>query len=253
MSAITTLIVDDEMPALQRMQRLLSGNHDFLLAGSCVNGKEALEILAEIKIDLLLLDIEMPLMSGLALLERLDDRNKPLVVFVTAYDEYAITAFEYYAIDYLLKPFTNERFEKMLFRVTEHFKHYATAPVSWYDVKESITHKKLPGSRIAIKTGRKYHFIEPLQIAYVIVDGNYCNIKLHSGEKFVYRETLSNLLSVLPSGLFERIHHSYLVAISAVRQINRLGYGEMEVRMHDGSVLKVSRKYKEVVKKLMVK
>ncbi|MES2330409.1 MAG: LytTR family DNA-binding domain-containing protein [Bacteroidota bacterium] len=250
MKTITVLIIDDEAPALQRNERLVLADKDFSIAGTCVNGEEALQILTDKKIDLLLLDIEMPVMSGLSLLQNFGIQNRPLVVFITAYDEYAVTAFEYYAIDYLLKPFTNERFEKMLARVKDHFRKEKHENISWADVNYSVQQRKLPGNRLAVKTGKKYHFIEPSQKAYVVADGNYCHIKLHSGEKYVHRETLSNLAAILSEDVFMRIHHSSIIAINAVKQVNRLGYGEMEVCMNDNSVLKVSRKYKERVKKL---
>jgi len=253
MKPIRTILVDDEGPALQRSQRLLQLQADFVLQGSCTNGKEALAVLMNGGIDFILLDIEMPGMSGIELLDRLDDSRRPLVVFATAYDNYAVKAFEYYAIDYLLKPFSNERFEKMLDRVRDHFTNKGKQDIPWKDVSHAIVQQKLPGERIAVKTGRKYDFIAPSDIAYICADGNYCDIRLVSGNKYVHRETISNMISILPADQFLRIHHSYIISIASVKQVTRISFGELEVTMNDGCVLKVSRKYKGEVKKLLSK
>lgn len=253
MKLIRTLLVDDEDPALQRSQRLLKLRDDFVLHSSCTNGREALAVLQNNAIDFILLDIEMPGMSGLELLNELDAGKRPLVVFVTAYDNYAVKAFEYYAIDYLLKPFSNERFEKMLDRVQDHFNNKEKQNIPWHDVIDSIDQQKLPGERIAVRTGKKYDFIEPADIAYICADGNYCEIKLISGAKYVHRETISNMIAMLPAGKFMRIHHSYIISIASVKQVGRLSFGELEIKMTDDRQLKVSRKYKDAVKKLIAK
>jgi two-component system LytT family response regulator len=253
MNPIRTMIVDDEEPALQRLERLLRLQNDLVLCGSYSNSMDASSALCEEKVDLLLLDIEMPGMSGIELLHSMDESKRPLVVFITAYDNYAVKAFEYYAIDYLLKPFSNERFEKMLNRVREYFTSIEKRLIPWNDVMDAVTQQKLPGARIAVKTGKKYDFIEPGDIAYICADGNYCDIKLNSGAKFVHRETITNMIATLPAGKFLRVHHSYIVSIAAIRQVMRLAFGELEVIMNDGKILKVSRKYKQQVSKLISK
>ncbi len=250
MKQVTVLIVDDETPALKRLEMLLQDDTDFVLRASCTNPEEALNILLTQPIDLLLLDIEMPGLTGLQLLNKLQGKSKPVVVFVTAYDEYAVQAFEYYAIDYILKPFTNDRFKKMLLRVKEHFIAHAKNNISWPEVTKSIEQGIIP-NRITVKTGRKYHFINPPDIAYVCANGNYCEIYLENGEKHVHRDTLAHIISILPPVDFIRIHHSYVVALRLIDQVKKLSFGDMEIKMAGGTWLKVSRKYKQPVKKLI--
>jgi len=251
MKPITILIVDDEEAARKRIERLLTNNKDFVNEKSCSSGMQALQVLSEKEIDLLLLDIEMPGISGLELVGKLDENKRPSVVFITAYDEYAVQAFEYYAIDYLLKPFSNERFEKMLDKVKIQLAVKKVTSIPWPDIMNFMETHQLPDNRIAVKTGKKYHFIEPADIAYICADGNYCDIRLRSGDKFVHRDTITHLSSILPADKFIRIHQSYIVAIASVNQVNRMAFAEMEVKMADGKMLKVSRKYKGLVKKLI--
>jgi two-component system, LytTR family, response regulator len=251
MKPITILMIDDEEAARKRVERLLTGNKDFVIEKSCSSGMEALLVLSEKKIDLLLLDIEMPGISGLELVNKIEESKRPSIVFITAYDEYAVQAFEYYAIDYLLKPFSNERFEKMLERVKLQITGKKAANIPWPDIMNFMETHQLPDNRISVKTGKKYHFIEPADIAYICADGNYCGIRLCSGDKFVHRDTITHLASILPADRFIRIHHSYIVAIASVVQVNRVAFAEMEVKMTDGKLLKVSRKYKDLVKKMI--
>lgn len=253
MKPIATLLIEDEEAARQRLERLLAADKDFRIEKSCSNAMEALPVLSEKKIDLLLVDIEMPGMSGIELVSSLNDNNRPLIVFITAYDEYAVQAFEYYAVDYILKPFTNQRFEKMLARIRQHFINEKTINNPWTGVRQFLETHQFPDNRIAVKTGKKYRFIDPLEIAYVCAEGNYCAIRLGSGEKFIHRDTITHLLSILPENKFIRIHHSYIVAIASVQQVNRVAFGEMEIKMNDGQILKVSRKYKDHVRKLLKK
>ena len=250
MKQINTLIVDDEFLALKRIETILKSDKDFIIQASCTSSKEALAILSQKEIDLLLVDIEMPELTGMEMIQHLENKKKPLVVFVTAYDDFAIQAFEYYALDYILKPFSNERFQKMLHRVKEQIGHYTQKTVSWKEMQHSIDEKKLPG-RITVKTGKKYHLIDPMQIAYICAKGNHCEIKLTTGEKHIHRDSLSHLISILPEDKFIRIHHSYAVAIGCIKQARRLPFGELEVKTTDDVFLKVSRKYKEKVKQLL--
>lgn len=251
MKPITIVIVDDEEAARKRTERLLAASKEFVIEKSCSSGVDALQVLSEKRVDLLLIDIEMPGLSGLELVNRLEESKRPSIVFITAYDEYALQAFEYYAIDYLLKPFSNERFEKMLTRAKLHIAGKKATNIHWPDIMHFMETHQLPDNKIVVKTGKKYHFIDPADIAYICADGNYCNIRLCNGDKFIHRDTISHLAATLPADRFIRIHHSSIVAVSSVSQVNRMAFAEMEIKMTDGKLLKVSRKYKALVKKMI--
>lgn len=254
MKPIVTLIVDDEEPALKRAARLVSLDKDFVIYAKCTSSRNAAKILSAEGIDLLLLDIEMPELNGLDLLNELGDKKKPLVVFITAYDEYAVQAFEYYAIDYILKPFSNERFQRMMERVKIHLAAYPypIPEISWAAVVDTIEQGTVPG-RITVKTGKKYHFIDPSDINYIYANGNYCEIFLKTGLKYVHRETLSHIYSILSSRQFIRIHHSCIVSVSSIAEVKRSSFGELSLKTKDEKWLKVSRKYKETLKKILQK
>jgi len=250
MRPIVTLIIDDEELALKRVKTLVEGDKDFIIHAACMKSIDAAKIIAEDPIDLLLLDIEMPGMNGLELLNKIEINAKPLVVFITAYDEYAVQAFEYYAIDYVLKPFSNERFQKMLDRVRSHFINQYNNNIPWADVKNSIE-KGTITNRITVKTGKKYNFIDYSGITYIRADGNYCEINTGEGLRYIHRDTLNHLATILPGDQFSRIHHSYIISVRSVVEVKRTSFGEMSVKMSDGNWLKVSRKYKGIIKDLI--
>ena len=248
MKRIATLIVDDEDPSVQRVKRLVERHPEFHVVNTCHNGKEALDFIQRNDVDLVLLDIEMPIMTGIKLLNTLEESRRPLVVFLTAYDQYALQAFEYFAIDYLLKPFSNERFEKMLERVKGLVGSQSKPLFAWRDIQTAIDERKLPAGKITVKTGKKYHFIEVDEIAYITADKNYCEIKLLSGPRHIHRETLSHFENTLPQDKFARIHHSYIVRLDYIKGVNRVLFGDVEVVMKDGATFKVSRKYKNTIR-----
>jgi two-component system, LytTR family, response regulator len=247
MKPITVLIVDDEHLAVQRVERLLQRSLEFQVRGTAQNGAEALVLIDQGQIDLLLLDIEMPDMTGLELLGHIEENKRPVIVFITAYDEYALKAFDYFAIDYLLKPFSNERFNKMLERAKEQVQNRHRRNIPWNEVQMSIEQKRLSGNQITVKIGKRYHFIKIDEIGYICADGNYCEINTVYGSKFVHRDTIRHLISILPPDIFYRIHHSHIVSIHYIQSIHRLSFGELDVQMKDGHTLKVSRKYKDRV------
>lgn len=242
------LLVEDEPPAATRFQKLMKLCHSFVPHGAATSGSQAIGLLKENNVDVVFLDIELSDMSGFDLLDRIPADNRPLIVFVTAYDKYALMAFDYFAIDYLLKPFSNERFHKMISRVEAQLSN--NEQNSWTGLTEAIRTGNLPGT-IVVRTGKKHHFISIADIAWVSADGNYCDIHLENGEVHIHRETISKLTEILPNSEFARIHQSYVIRTSFVKSVNRILFSEMEVVLKDSTVLKVSRSYKNVVRSLM--
>lgn len=240
------LLVEDEAPAAARFQKLMKPNPSFVSMGTAASGAEALAILKEKTVDVVFLDIELPDMSGFDLLDKIPDDRRPIVVFVTAYDKYALLAFEYFAIDYLLKPFSNARFQKMISRIPGGHRQNLEG------LTESIRRGDLPGT-IVVKTGKRHHFISIADITWVGADGNYCDIHVESGEVHVHRETILRMMEILPKEQFIRIHHSYVVRRSFIKGVNSILFGDMEVVLKDDSHLKVSRTYKSGLRDLLHK
>ncbi len=250
MKKIKVLIADDEEPAVSRVENLLKQDASFEIASKCFNGIEIANELRTQLFDVIIIDIEMPGMSGLDILNIGGFKKKPVIVFVTAYHEYAVQAFEYYALDYVLKPYSNGRFKKMLERVKEKIEQDEKLQVDWQSLHTSIVSGAIAG-RVVVKTGKRHHFIDYDNIAYITADGNYCEIILKTGGRHVHRDTITHIASVLTPGKFIRIHHSHIISVDYVKQVVRLVYGGLEIVMKDGTVLKASRRYNDDIKKIM--
>jgi len=242
------LLVEDEVPAAIRFQNLIKSNSSFVSLGVATSGDEARQVITKGGVDLLFLDIELPDMSGFDLLDLIPEDKRPLIVFVTAYDKYALLAFEYFAIDYLLKPFSNDRFRKMITRLET--QRSGTPSQNPTGLIQAIRGGTLHGT-IVIRTGKRHHFVSIEDVAWVAADGNYCDIHLQNGEVHVHRETISRMMDILPAADFARIHHSYIIRTGFVKGINRILFNDMEVVLRDNTHLKVSRSYKNVARDLI--
>lgn len=246
---IRTIIVDDEPIARERIANLLAENISFELIGEYENGVEAREVLIENSIDLMFVDVQMPNMDGISLVKSLEIDQRPLIIFATAFDEFAIDAFNFFAIDYLLKPFSKERFRQTLEKVLLMIKgipeysqkNQINGFLSIYQHEENDVLQK--SKRISVKLGNRVYFILIEQIEYVIASGNYLEIfadnKLH-----IIRETMTQLLNRLPTN-FLRIHKSSIVNIEFVLELISIGYGNYELKMQNKKMLRVSDPYKQ--------
>ncbi len=250
MQAIRTLIIDDELQARKRIERLLVMDPDFDIVGQCSSAQEAAQLLMVNQIDLMFLDIEMPGQNGIKFMSSLSQEHRPQVVFVTAFDDYAIMAFEYFALDYVLKPFSNERFRKSMDRVKRQFQVERTT-IDWQAVDTFIGKREAPDDRFVIKTGNKYDFLPFADVNYIIANGSYATLVCHDGHKFLYRETITKLSELLRDFGFIRIHHSAIVFGGNIKGLNRLPFGDLEVVMNDQTAIRVSRTYKNTVKKIL--
>lgn len=246
-SKIRVLIVDDEPLARRGICQLLETETDFVVAGEAANGREAVAELERLAPDLVFLDINMPLLDGFGFLEKLHAENLPEIVFVTAYDEHAIQAFEAGAIDYVLKPINAERFQKTLERVRRRAFAGESSPLE-NRIADLIKNLKPAGNvypeRIAVKENERIKFLAVEKIDWVSSLGNY--IEIHAGrEKFVLRETMDAIESKLNPQSFVRIRRSTIVRIAVIKELQPLFNGEYAVILADGTELVSSRRYRK--------
>jgi len=206
------VIIDDEQPAREIVKLFLYGSPDFEVVAQCKNGFEGVKAISEHKPDLIFLDIQMPKIDGFEMLELIED--PPAVIFCTAYDEYAIKAFEHKAVDYLLKPFTKERFKEALIKLKY--------PVTQQDSTEltELYHQDI--ERIAVKTGDKIDIIPLNQVDYLESQDDY--VEIHSkGKKYLKQQTMKYYESVLNPDQFVRTHRRFIVNIKEISGLEKYG------------------------------
>ena len=240
---LQVLIVDDEPLARQGLARLVDGHLGFEVALKCGNGRDAVTALRAQRFGLMLLDVEMPELDGFSVLAELGEEPLPPVVFVTAYDQYAIQAFEAHALDYLLKPVDPERFGQALERVRA--AHDAvTAQARLAALRKELSPEAEHPRRIAARSGGRTVLIPVDEIDWIQAAGNY--VKLHVAERSVlHRETLGQLAERLDPLRFVRVHRSHLVQLARVVELRPTAHGDALLRMTDGTELAVSRVYRE--------
>ncbi|NGP77047.1 response regulator transcription factor [Balneolaceae bacterium YR4-1] len=247
---IRTVIVDDEPLARKRLESLLKEDKEIELLESCANGQEAIETIEKERPDLVFLDIQMPEINGFEVLQGIDQDKVPLVVFVTAYDEYAIKAFDVHALDYIMKPFKRERFYESLDRAKKALKQDDKAKMSGKieDLLEYLDESGGPQSRILVKSSGRYFFLKATDIDWIESSGNY--VRIHSGGKnYLIRETMKNMEKKLDSDTFFRIHRSTIINVEKVKELEQWFHGDYQVIMYNDHKLTMSRNYKEILEK----
>jgi two-component system, LytTR family, response regulator len=255
-SLIKVLIVDDEALARNRISEILRKDSEIQLVGECANGLEALEAIREHAPHLLFLDVQMPEMDGFTLLEALPRERIPTVVFVTAFDQYALRAFEVYALDYILKPFDAERFNRTLHHAKAQIRQVRGSALNQglLDLLADLKEKpktKIP-ERLVIKTAGRVSFLKTAEIDWIESEGNY--VRLHVGkETHLLRETLNQMEDRLDSNQFLRIHRSTIVNLDRVKELQPWFHGEYRVLLQDGTQVLLSRKYREKLRDLLGK
>jgi len=241
---IRVVLVDDEPPARRTLSLLLGRDPSMAIVAECENGRAAIEAIEQHRPDAVFLDVQMPGIDGFGVLDVVGADAVPAVVFVTAYDKYALAAFEAHALDYLLKPFTDERFADVLGRVKARLRDR-----SFNDLEARIS--ALIGARerprqLVIRDGGRVIVIPWSEIDWIEAE-DYC-VRIHAGrEKPLVRRTLRSLLDVLDPAQFARIHRSSLVNLQRIRQVKPLPSGDYEVHLVDGTKLRMSRGYRDVV------
>lgn len=243
--SIRALIVDDEPLARQRLIRLLKDEPDIEVVGECADGGDAVTAIRAHKPDLVFLDVQMPVLDGFGVLEALGD-DLPAVIFVTAYDRYALRAFEYHALDYLLKPFDRERFRKALERVRAHLGP-DEAREEAEQLLAAVEEYKSEGKaleRLVIKSAGRVFFLRVEEIDWIEAAGNY--VRLHVGkEDHLLRDTMSSLEGRLDPKRFLRIHRSTMVNIERIQELQPLFHGDYVVILRNGTQLNLSRGYRQ--------
>ena len=251
MTKIRTLIVDDEPLARERVRGMLQQEPDVEILGEAGSGTEAVAAIRKHEPDLVFLDVQMPGMDGFEVLRELGKEKLPLVIFVTAYDQHALKAFEVHALDYVLKPFKQARFVETIARAREMLaqKQAGVISKSLLELLGQAKPEKERLSRIAVRDGEKVVFVKTAQIDYVEAAGNY--VVLHAGkENHVVRETLTALEEQLDAKQFVRISRSTLVNVDQIKELQPMFKGEPVVVLQNGKQLTITRGVRELQDRL---
>jgi len=242
---IRAIVVDDEPLARQRLRQLLSEEPDISLERECTNGLEAVEAIDELRPDLVFLDVQMPELDGFGVVDTVGPEHMPAVLFVTAFDQHALKAFEVHALDYLLKPFDRERFHTALERARRWIGEPGGSPrQALAPLLEQVHQGKPLSDRILVKSGVHHVFVKLASIQWVEAEVNY--VRLHvEGTSHLVRQTLSGMLSKLDSRRFRRIHRSAIVNLDFVRELNPASSGDYAMLMKDGTKLTLSRTFRD--------
>ena len=251
---IRVLIVDDEPLARDRVRSLLQGLPDIECLGECADGVSAVAAIRKDAPDIVLLDVQMPELDGFGVISQLSGGKMPAVIFVTAYDRFALKAFEVHAVDYLLKPFDKDRFITALSRAIDQVKRQQAGELNQRltaflsDVRPEPKPKQM--DRIAVKSSGRVVFVKVDDIDWVEAADNY--VSLHVGaDSHLHRETMSSLEGQLPSDKFMRISRSTIVNVDRIKELQPLFHGEYTVILRTGAKLTLSRSYREKLDQLM--
>lgn len=275
MRKIRTLIVDDEPLARDGLRILAAQDPEIEIVGECAHGEKALAAIREHRPDLVFLDIQMPELDGFEVLSALSPEERPTVIFVTAYEQHAIRAFEVCAVDYLLKPFSDSRFATALQRAKEAVQRGVSTQLS-SRVEQLLEYvRKLesgagstlarPGSaspasglpeyadRVVLKADGALHFIRAQDVIWLEAQGDFVKVQATNGRTQLVRETLQSMERKLDASQFLRIHRSYVVNLDHVKRVETALYGDYFVYMSDATKLRLSRNYRAKLKALVRK
>jgi two-component system LytT family response regulator len=243
---VRVLVADDEPLARERLRTLLAKEDWVEVIAECPNGTETIDAITRLQPDLVFLDVQMPGASGFEVIEAIGPARMPLVVFVTAFDRYALRAFDVHALDYLLKPFDRDRFHDTLARARQHLERRTNGDLErrLLELVQDLAPASQRMERFVIKAGGRVFFGRADEIDWIEAAGNY--VKLHvGGEAHLFRETMNALESRLDPDTFFRIHRSHIVNIERVRELQPWFNGEYVVFLRNGTRLTLSRGYRE--------
>lgn len=248
---IHVLVADDELPARQRLIDLLRRDDQVASVSEAADGETAVEMIQREKPGLLFLDVQMPELDGLGVIDAIGAAEMPLTVFVTAYDQHAIRAFEASALDYLLKPFSDERFEATMARVKARLdersmREFGQRVMKMVSAAPSAPEKRL--DRLVVKAGGTTRFIRVIDIDWIEAAGVYVTLHV-GGKELLYRAALNDLAEKLDPRRFVRVHRSALINIESVVQLEPISHGEFEAVLKNGSRTRVSRTYRGQLEK----
>jgi two-component system LytT family response regulator len=236
------LIADDESPARDKLQRWLSEQADIEVVARAEDGLQAAQAIEQLRPDVAYLDIQMPGLNGLEVAAQLEQDTAPLIVFVTAFDEHAVKAFDLNAIDYLLKPYDKDRLMRSLTRVRDRLGN-AESRASAVTTARGQTNSS---DRLLVPEGERLQLIDSTAIDWLEADDNYAHV--HTANRvYLLRRTLQDLLAQLGEQRFARIHKSAAVNVSAISSFTPLFKGDYEVSLRNGRTLRLSRRYKDAL------
>jgi len=253
-------IADDEPLARERIASMLAERANYEIVAICKDGRETVAAIRDEKLDLVFLDVKMPELDGFQVLDAVETTYPPAIIFVTAFDEFALKAFEVSALDYLLKPFDKARFEKTLSRFEERWKEKAEqAAAPDKSVSEelkaflrsiALEKKEEFASRFPVKSNGNIYFVRTDDIDWIDAMGNYT--ALHSGgRKHLIRETIKSVEARLDPKRFVRVHRSAIINLDRLRKLQPYFHGEYVVTLEDGTTLTSSRGYSDRLRALL--
>ncbi len=246
MKKIKALIVDDEPLARERLASLLTAEPDIEIVGQCRDGEEAVTAIEDVSPNLVFLDVQMPLMSGFDVIESVGSARMPLVIFVTAYDQHALRAFQVQALDYLLKPFDRERFSAALQRARTQLEREETGDLGrrLMALVKDLRKDQPRAERLVVKSSGRLYFLRADEIDWVEAAGNY--VRLHVGTTaHLIRETMTAIEGRLDPEKFFRIHRCRMVNMERIQELQPWLNGEYSVVLRTGTRLTLSRGYRE--------
>lgn len=258
MNMIKTLIIDDEPLARSRIRELLEADDEISIIGESADGDEAVIDILKLKPDLVFLDVQMPERNGFEVVSTVGAENIPVVIFVTAFDQYAMQAFEVYALDYLLKPFDDPRFfqtlerAKRLIQQTAHsendgkYKELMTALVERIETPPNFLQK------ILIKSRDRLSFLDVNEIDWISSEGNYACFHVQNSS-YLLRETISNLEKQLEPAQFLRINRSVIINVNRVKEFHQMFHGDYKVILTDNTQFTLSRRFRDRLPRIVTK
>ena len=239
---LRALVVDDEAPARRRIRRLLAAEPDVAVVGECGDGASAIAAIASARPDLVFLDVQMPERDGFDVVKSIPPRQLPAILFVTAHDRYALRAFDVHAVDYLLKPFTGDRFRTALDRARERIARHAP-DAALAGLAAELRQRAAYLSRVPVKTGGRTVLVDLATVDWMEAADNYVRLHVQQRE-YLVRETLAALDAQLDPDLFARIHRSIIVRIDRIVELRPTSHGDAEVVLRGGARLAVSRTWR---------
>ncbi|MBM3835338.1 MAG: response regulator transcription factor [Verrucomicrobia bacterium] len=249
---VRTLIVDDEPLALERLSKLLQENPEIEIVGECANGREALSMIKSVVPDLIFLDVQMPELDGFGVVAGLAGQKMPVIIFVTAYDKFALRAFEVHALDYLLKPFDRERFQQALRRAIDQIKRNQPDELTrrLSDLIGELQSDSKASDRLAVKEEGRVLLLRLDDIDWIEAADNY--VSLHVGKEcHLHRETMSSLEERLAPDKFLRISRSTIVNVERIKELQPMFHGDYVVILRNGTRLSLSRNYRDKLNQLL--
>jgi two-component system, LytTR family, response regulator len=250
--ALRAIVVDDEPLVRERLRSLLEDDGDVSIVAECSDGQSAVAAIARERPDVVFLDIQMPELDGFEVLEALDPDAAPAVVFVTAYDDHAIRAFEVHAVDYVLKPIEPARVQLALARVRQ---RVSTSDRTSVDERleallDRVRDDRRRAVRFVVRTGDTISFVRADDVDWIEADGNYARLH-YQGRNSLVRSTMKSLAARLDPDRFVRVHRSVIVNADRIATLEPYFHGEYVITMKDGAKLHSSRSYSEELQRMI--